>query len=406
MEAQPPISQPQENPLQSDESQRALVSALPPIKPLPKEQLQVPQAVVRSLFSQALKLPQKEFYSPAKSVKEKPKDIPELTNFAPIPQKSKKVKFKEDHEINTIENNDAIFYVDQMWGFLIFISIIYNFTVFFFYLGISGTPTGVSLVLEILAELILFIDAMFLLYMYFLHYDALKTLPIDHLSSWCSNEKLALLIIIVSSYPHHIVNIVIQLDETLLSTLQFAILRGIKLLRYPEIWSYFNTQIRIVKGTIASKLKMAQYILNICMLIHAVTMGLLTLVRLESEGNWLDTYTLDKSSSLQKYTEFLLLVTSNMGGMCYGDIPPVTVIEKIFYCLMVYLGATAIASLFGNLANSIYIANIRTIENMRKLDQIQHFATIRGLPFSLQIQLKVYYSTMHPNFSKYRIFFL
>jgi len=404
METKEPSGQPQLNLHPPVESSQALTSAIPPINPPSKDQLKFPQTVVRSTFSPVQKTAEKELLAPANNAPEKLKTNQEVSQLPPIPEKPKKLKTNDDNSAKILEKNEAVFYVDQMWGFLIFISIIYNFAVFFFYLGISGTPSGVSLVLEMFAELILLIDAMFVLYMYFLHYNALKVLPIDHLSSWCSNEKLALIIIIASSYPHHIVDTAIQLDHALLSTFPFAILRGIKILRYPEVWSYFSTQIRLVKGTLASQLKIVQYILNICMLIHAVAMVFLTLIRLESEGNWLDTYTLDKSSSLQIYTEFLLLITSNMGGMCYGDIPPVTVIEKVFYCLMVYLGATAFASLFGNLANSIYIANIRTIENMRKLEQIQHFASIRGLPFSLQTQLKVYYSTMHPNFSKYRIF--
>ncbi len=293
--------------------------------------------------------------------------------------------------------------VDQIWAFLVLFCIVYNYLLFFFYLGIAGTPSGLALVLELFAELILILDSCALTYLYNSEYQLLRSLPMTHLTSWCRNEKLALVIIWISSYPQHTVNMIAQISPETLSTYPFAILRALKLLRYPEVWGYFASMLKVVRGLHATYVKILQYVLGICMLIHAVVMICLTVVRLETDPRWLTKYGFDQSSSLQIYTQFLLLVTSNMGGMCYGDSQPVTVYEIIIYCIMVYVGSTSFAALFGNIANSIYINNRRTIENRRKLQQVKNFANIKGLSPNLRHRLRAYYSNMHPEFSKYRI---
>ena len=295
--------------------------------------------------------------------------------------------------------------VDQIWGLVVFLCILYNYLLFFFYLGIPGAPTGISLACEIFAELILLLDTCAVTYLYFRQYNILKSFVINHLASWSNNEKVSLVILWIASYPQHTINLISFIPHSTLCSLPIALLRALKLLRYPEVWSYFDTQLRCVKGFYASYVKFVQYVLNICLLIHAMIMLCLTVVRLEENRDWLEKYGFTTASSLEIYTEFLLLITSNMAGMCYGDAQPVTVPEMLIYCLVVFVGSTTFASLFGNLANSVYISNRRNLENRRKLEQAKHFATIRDLPHSFKRQLRVYYSTMYPEFSKYRIFY-
>ncbi|MDR3549517.1 MAG: hypothetical protein P4M11_14830 [Candidatus Pacebacteria bacterium] len=314
----------------------------------------------------------------------------------------------EQHNANVVHLEDcsriseAVELVDQVWSLIVVLCIVYNYLLFFFYLGIPGTPTGTALACELAAEFILLLDSCVLTYLYSWKYQLLKTLPMTHLTSWSRSEKLALITIWISSYPQHAVNVIAQISPATLSTIPFALLRVLKLLRYPEIWDYFNSLQKVVKGFRATYVKMTQYVLNICMLIHAMTMLCLTVVRIETDPQWLRKYGLEPASSLEIYTEFLLTAVSNMGGMCYGDAQPVTIYEVMIYCIVVYVGSTSFGALFADLANSIYVNNKRSIENRRKLQQIKNFAVIKGLPAKLKHRLRAYYSTMYPEFRMYR----
>lgn len=311
-------------------------------------------------------------------------------------------EYKVSEKNKRLRNIDKSFeLVDYVWGLIVCISTLYNYLLFFFYLGIPGAPGGAVLVCEILAELILIIDAFTVTHLYFNRYEALKTILVGRLTSWTSNERVSLVIVWVASFPQHTFYLLTAMPPKALSSFPFALLRGLKLLRYPEVWSYFNFQLRYVKGVHAIYIRMFHYIINIFMLIHAMALLCLAVVRLEPNNDWLREYNFDRANSLEIYTQFLLLATSNMGGMCYGDIPPVTVSEALMYCLIVYVGATALASLFGSFANSIYISNQRHTEMQRKLEQIRHFVESRNLSLPLKQQLLVYYSTMHLGFSQY-----
>lgn len=294
--------------------------------------------------------------------------------------------------------------VDYVWGFVVCAGLIYNYILFFYFLGIPGAPGGMALICEMFFEFILLLDTCVVTYLYLKDYRILKSMLIDHLASWTSNERVALVIIWISTFPQHIVFFLTAVDAKTLASLSFALLRGLKLLRYPEVWSYFESQLRYVKAANTIYAKILQHMLNIFMLIHAIAMLCLTLVRMERYPEWLEKYGLQQGSMLEIYSQFLLLAVSNMGGMCYGDIPPVSNYEIIIYCLMVFLGATALASLFANLANSIYIRNSHSIEIQQKLIQINSFIATRSVSNRLKRQLRVYYTTIRPDYKPYRCF--
>ncbi len=290
---------------------------------------------------------------------------------------------------------------DEAWALILFVCSLFNFFLFWFYLGIPGHPSGFILFCELLSEALFVFDASLITTLFYRQRDLLQELPLLRLQSWWGSETAALVIRWLTSFPQHTLFVMAQLSESTLSSFALAVLRGLKLLRYPELSGYLSRQLQLVRGRRAVFVKGLQYVLSIFLMVHAIALLWLTVVRVEPEPRWMEKHGYTKASSLEKYTEGLFLVTSNMGGMCFGEALPQTNYERLTYSVIVIIGCTSLAALFGSLANSISISNARTIESRRKLEQITHFASTRGLPEELKRKLKRYYATMQIEFSDY-----
>lgn len=308
------------------------------------------------------------------------------------------------HIVLPSHNQPELEKLDQIWATLIFICNVYNCYSFFFFLGISMFPSGIWLMLELGTEFLMLFDAILITIIHIGKPELLEFMPLIQISDDNYVSIYQWIAIWLSSYPQSIINVLIGLPYSTLSSFPIACLRLLKLLRYPDIGGYINKQLRHVSGLYAAYLEGAQFVLKILLLFHIMGICWLTPIRLETNQLFLTEFGYIKASILEYYVDAVFIVVSNMDGMCYGDTYPVTLIEKLAYCFIVAVGCTFLASLFGNLVNSIYISNAKSIENLRKMEQVEVLCETRGLPEELQKKIQFYFSSIHLKYSKYGIF--
>ena len=160
-----------------------------------------------------------------------------------------------------------------------------------------------------------------------------------------------------------------------------------------------------IKASFRPYVQIGKYILIIIMVAHMMSMLWLMCIRSQdsSSNTWAILFNLEKATILELYFSALFFVTTNMTGMCYGDTYPVTTLERLFYCFILFSGCTVFAGLFGSFAKTVYMSTAQLIKEKRKAEQVQSFAVSRRFPQEFTERVLKYFTDLQAENTKYRI---
>jgi hypothetical protein len=290
--------------------------------------------------------------------------------------------------------------VDNLWGALVFLCNLHNVIHFFYFLGMPQPIEGWTLALALFAEVVLCFDAAVYTLIHLCYPSTLKKLPLSLPGPCCNSLRLTLGLRWLSCFPWLFICLLGSLSIAQRNSLPLFLLNGFKLVRCADIATYLKRLLDMVQGTVLTYLQLLRYLLYMLLFAHVISALWLLIARLESEG-WLTYFRLDRASYGERYIATLFFVITNMAGMCYGETFPITVLERLAYCVIVFSGCTVLSALFGNLANSVYVRNARAIAQGRKLEQVKQLAVTRGLPRGFRRKLILHYTMQHNNFQRY-----
>ncbi len=70
----------------------------------------------------------------------------------------------------------------------------------------------------------------------------------------------------------------------------------------------------------------------------------------DETGTWYQSWVMDEASEYEVYFDSVFWATATMTSIGYGDIYPLTDVERAFSLLIMIVGATTYGALFGTLA--------------------------------------------------------
>ena len=155
-------------------------------------------------------------------------------------------------------------------------------------------------------------------------------------------------------------------------------LRLVKLLRFGQVRTFSNNVSTVSKKFAKLVLQIVELILILFGITHLAAMFWLAIVRYErnngEDETWYDDWNEEQASQFEEYIDSIFWATATMTSIGYGDIFPVTNIERAMSLIVMICGATMYAGLFGTL--EVLIDNIRhhERENIRLLNQTKKWA--------------------------------
>jgi hypothetical protein len=171
------------------------------------------------------------------------------------------------------------------WSILIFLINVYNFFTVFYFLGIEGFPSGSWMHLEIFAEIILIADVSVRLIL--ANTEIWKRF-------WMLDEAIPLSVLALSSAP---LTIVFKASESALNINAHwvAYVKLVKLLRYPQISTFFRNQEFLHKNMNTGIIQVVELFLNLMLITHFSAMLWLAVVRHEindggADDTWYDAW--------------------------------------------------------------------------------------------------------------------
>jgi hypothetical protein len=100
----------------------------------------------------------------------------------------------------------------------------------------------------------------------------------------------------------------------------------------------------------------------------------------DETGTWYQSWVMDEASQYEVYFDSVFWATATMTSIGYGDIYPLTDVERAFSLLIMIVGATTYGALFGTLAVIIDSMTEVERENRTLLSTTKQWAKRKGLP--------------------------
>eukprot|EP00002_Diphylleia_rotans_P034958 TRINITY_DN7574_c0_g1_i5.p1 TRINITY_DN7574_c0_g1~~TRINITY_DN7574_c0_g1_i5.p1 ORF type:complete len:1102 (+),score=233.45 TRINITY_DN7574_c0_g1_i5:120-3425(+) len=111
----------------------------------------------------------------------------------------------------------------------------------------------------------------------------------------------------------------------------------------------------------------------------------------KSWGNRLDIHDEDPVDQYITAAYWALITFATVG---YGDICPVSRLEKIYTITVVFIGAAVYATIFGNMTNLIASLDVDGNRYREKVGMLNEYMRYRGLPNSLKSRIRDYYEVI------------
>ena len=279
------------------------------------------------------------------------------------------------------------------WSILIFITNLYNcFTVPFF-LGISNFPTGLWLSLELFFEFILFLDITGRL----IFYQSLKSK-----SYWLLTESESLItnfFLIVSSAPYSFVSLLFVSD---LSGLVPAILRGIKLLRYFQLGTFFTNLEIIRKKESFYRVELFKLIMILIACVHYLGCFWIFIARIEIETgsqHWNNILVSNNAQDWEIYSDGLFWSAESLTGIIVENTYNYSVSELLVCIFVMVIGAYTYAVIFGRITTIIERENLAAEKNRQQVEMCLIWSKQRNLSKKLTKRLLAYYNIAKEKFA-------
>eukprot|EP00347_Sterkiella_histriomuscorum_P000063 403377328 len=97
---------------------------------------------------------------------------------------------------------------------------------------------------------------------------------------------------------------------------------------------------------------------------------------------------------IQKYIDSVFFVISSMTGLGFAYIYPRTNLEYFMQSMIMVVGVSTYANLFGFFAVSIYNRNKKRMENMIRLQESKDLAVLRNFPEDIRNDIRTFYNDM------------
>lgn len=161
----------------------------------------------------------------------------------------------------------------------------------------------------------------------------------------------------------------------------FKIVRLLKMVRIFRSKSFVNQFTERVKGNYAIS-RMIYSISVVLLLIHLASCLWYYAAKLDNEGNetWVYRHNIEQLPTWQKYLTSLYWVSSTLTTVGYGDIVPVTNLEKSMALLLMWFGVGFYSYVIGSVSNIMAAVDTEGNRKMAKIQALHELASAIKLP--------------------------
>ncbi len=276
-----------------------------------------------------------------------------------------------------------------LWESFVVLATLYNYILIPFRVAFQAGVNGKWLIFDLIADLILLIDIFLRFHIGFVEQGELIQDKQRIWQRYCSHEFL---LDYFASLP---IDILIRLlfgnsPINWIGFLRFPrLFRGIQVF---EIFKRWEHDVNINSALI----RMIQLIMIILLIDHWVACLWFSIgnVALLSGESWLTNASLHLATPRTQYMSSLYWSITTLTTVGYGDITPTTDLEIGFTLVVMFLGISMYAFIIGNVTSLVANLDANQSHFREKLTQIQSYMRNRGIPSSLQKQVRDYYQYM------------
>ena len=185
-----------------------------------------------------------------------------------------------------------------------------------------------------------------------------------------------------------------------------AYLRLPRVLRSARIPAYFARLRDFVQaadlGVEINYLRLMELGVAILLVCHWAGCAFYWLARIESgvgehptTSTWLSVYGINNASFTIQYLACLYWALSTVTTVCFGDVPPHSILEHVYVIVVAVLCFFLVAALVGNIASLLTHLDAAAAALAHKLNKFDEYARRHGLPELLQYRVHQYWIHLH-----------
>lgn len=273
----------------------------------------------------------------------------------------------------------------RLWEILIVSITVYNAFLVPFSISFQKRFDGIWILLDLIGDTILIADIFLRFHLAYFDYGEYIKDPkkiAKHYRSKLLSRHL------IASFPGDLIAQIWHSNSLFI----VALWRLPRLLRLPQFYRVFNKwEINInIDPTL---IRMCKLLIFIALITHWVACAWFFIGSLESnfKESWLIKESLESASIRTQYITCLYWAITTLTTVGYGDIAPITEIERIFTLMVMFLGISMYAYTIGNVSSLISNLDADQARYRQKLDQIQIYMRENKIPHKLQQKIGEYY---------------
>lgn len=177
----------------------------------------------------------------------------------------------------------------------------------------------------------------------------------------------------------------------------YKILRFLKLLKFTRTIrsiEFFNKLFELLNVT-DGIIRMGKFFIMFLLVIHVNGCIWYFIARIDDTNNetWLIRYNTDSMSNGDLYLMSIYFVMQTIATIGFGDIVPLTIIERIYALLLMIIGVGFYSYIVGNLSNIVKTLDNDFVRIKIMLTALNEFAKATKLPLQLKDKIKRYIET-------------
>lgn len=255
------------------------------------------------------------------------------------------------------------------------VTFFYNFFTCFWMLGFPQFPDGFWFFCEAATEIISMIDFCALLLFPRLFPSAWKIMFLLHTED---DSKFVTALRGIASLPTSLfLSGVFRTRPVVLKSFWVALTRLLKICRFRNFTDYFDPETVNKKNSVSWFISVLDIFIQFLMGLHFICIIWILPGRFEDKYGWFHAagyFSYPNVPTWQIYEDAMVYAISNMSGMGFGNIVPLTNAEYFAACFIFTIGCSVYLKYYADFAVGVYSTNQKYMENYRLHEKCKKFA--------------------------------